>query len=177
MQSAVDVKTTDWVSQWGGSLVGCGLLILGSYLKVPFYPVPFTMQTCALWILAMTLKPKQAVVAVLLFLGLGTAGLPVFGGIANPLWLIGKSGGYLIGFPIAAYLVASAKGKSATIAAIAVGHCVIYLLGFLVLAPFIGAYAALMKGVVIFLPSALLKTVIAYAVVKIYKEKIHEFSR
>lgn len=169
MQIAISSKRAEWTQECGAIVAGCGLLILGSYLRVPTHPVPFTMQTCALWIIALTMKPKQALSAVLLYLGLATVGVPVFGGHANPLWLMGKCGGYLVGFPLAVYLVASFKGKYASIAALLGGHCIIYALGFLGLVPLIGAYAALVKGVLIFLPSDLLKTVIA----QLYKEKVH----
>src|SRR5436305_774791 len=86
------------------SLVGCGLIILGSLAKIPFFPVPFTLQTLALFILALTQSPKQACGSALCYLLLATLGLPVFCGRSNPFWILGKCGGYLVAFPLAAYL-------------------------------------------------------------------------
>lgn len=169
MEHAVPTKRMDWIDSWNVVWLGCSLIVLSSYLKIPFYPISFTMHTCALWVLALMLPARLATGAVILFLGLATVGLPVFGGHANPLWLMGKSSGYLVGYPIAAYLVARFRENQLSCAGIILGHGVIYFLGFLGLLAFVGPVVAFKKGVLLFIPSDLLKIFIAYSVVGFIK--------
>lgn len=174
MDLAVKVKARHEIKEWYFILAGCALLVLGSCLRIPFYPVSFTMQTCTLFILALTLTPKQALQSTLLYLGLATAGAPVFGGLSNPMWLTSNVAGFLIAFPIAAYIAASFKEKNAPIAGIVLGHGIIYLLGFIGLMPILGAYNALVNGVMVFIPSDFLKAVIAYSGVSVFNKVRNE---
>jgi len=76
-----------------------GLLTVGAWLSVPFYPVPMTMQTLSVLIVGGILGPKLGAAAVAGYLVLGSAGAPVFhGGLGGPLLLMGPTGGYLLGF-------------------------------------------------------------------------------
>lgn len=168
MGYAMTVERSD---EWKLTLAGCGILILGAYLKIPFYPISFTMHTCALWIIGLTLPPRLAVRTVLLYLGLATVGLPVFGGHGNPLWMLGKSAGYLLAFPIAVYVVSYLRERGMGLLGIVLGHCVIYLLGFLGLLAFVGPGVAFQKGVLLFIPSGILKTAMAYGAVNYLQEK------
>lgn len=169
MTQVIRLEAADRTDGWKGVLLGCGILILGSYLRIPFHPIAFTMHTYALWMIGLTLPSRQAAGAVILYLGLATVGLPVFGGHGNPLWILGKSAGYYVGFPIAVYLAARMKERNAGIIGIVLGHCIIYFLGFLGLVPFVGPVIALQKGVLLFIPSDLLKAIFAYTTVKKFK--------
>ncbi len=67
--------------------------------------VPITLQTFGVLLAGAVLGPLRGFLAVLLYLALGAAGLPVFsGGAAGLTVLYGPSAGYLIGFPLAAAL-------------------------------------------------------------------------
>lgn len=92
-----------------------GLLTASAWLSVPFYPVPLTMQTLAVLLVGGLLGPRLGVVAVVGYLSLGLAGAPVFhGGLAGPAVLAGPTGGYLIGFVPAAFVMGyAAKWASA----------------------------------------------------------------
>ncbi len=77
---------------------GAVLLTLCSWLTVPG-PIPFTMQSFAVCLLAALLGRRKALQAFALFLLLGAAGLPVFSGFRNGAGvLLGPTGGYLLGF-------------------------------------------------------------------------------
>lgn len=151
------------------ALLGCGLIILCSSVRIPFFPVPFTLQTFAISFLALTQSPKQAAGSVICYLLCATLGLPVFGGHANSLWIVGTCGGYLIAFPIAAYLIAKLAQRSSVFLAVLCGQTVILFLGMLWLIPLFGISVALMKGVVFFIPSDSLKNLVAIGVVKGWK--------
>ena len=49
-----------YTKEIGLSIFGCALIILGASFKIPFCPVPFTLQTLALYIVALTQTPQQA---------------------------------------------------------------------------------------------------------------------
>lgn len=140
------------------ALSGCFLLILGNFIKVPCYPVSFTMQTFFLFMIAFSFPKETALKSVLLYLILATLGVPVFAGKANPLWIFGKGGGYLIAFPIAIWVASHFKPLKGLI----FGHLVIYCIGFLGLLPFVSPLDALVKGILIFIPTDILKASIVY---------------
>ena len=144
------------------AFLGCGLITLCSLVKIPFYPVSFTLQTFAIFVLALTQSPKQAFGSAVCYLLLATIGFPVLCGSSNPLWMCGKCGGYLIAFPLAAYLIAKLRTKKTNpFFAILVGQAVIFFLGFIWLIPFFGVSTAWAKGVLLFIPSDLLKNLAA----------------
>lgn len=76
-------------------------------VPMPFTPVPATLQPVAVLAIGALLGPRMAVAVLVAYLALGMAGLPVFsmgrGGVAH---LFGPTGGYLLAFPIAAWVAA-----------------------------------------------------------------------
>ena len=94
------------------SIVLCGLsialLAVGAFVTVPvpFGLTPFTLQTLALFIILMILSPAEAVIAVAGYLALGALGLPIFSGMTGGFAkLVGPTGGFLIGYLLAAFAV------------------------------------------------------------------------
>ena len=88
------------------ALIGTALLTLAAKIKVPYYPVPITMQTLVVLVLGMAYGARLGAATVLLYLVEGAAGLPVFTGtpergIGIP-YMRGPTGGYLVGFVLAA---------------------------------------------------------------------------
>nr|WP_042473949.1 biotin transporter BioY [Bacillus ndiopicus] len=85
---------------------GAAIIAVLAQVMLPVPPVPFTGQTLAVGLIATILGPRLGTLAVTVYLLLGAAGLPVFagftGGVAK---LIGPTGGYLVGFLPAAYLM------------------------------------------------------------------------
>ena len=75
------------------------LLALCSWIALPFFTLPITMQTFALFACIRILGARRAFYSVLLYLVLGLIGLPVFSGMTGGFAvLFGPGGGYLLGF-------------------------------------------------------------------------------
>jgi len=89
-------------------ILGSILLTISAKIKIPFYPVPMTMQTFVVLFLGITLGPKIGLMTVALYLFEGILGLPVFAGTPEKgigfIYFTGPTMGYLIGFLIATYV-------------------------------------------------------------------------
>ncbi len=84
-----------------------------SLIVIPIGPVPITLQVLFIAYAGLVLGPKRAMLAVLIYLLAGSAGLPIFaGGKAGLGVLFGPSGGFLFGFLILAFFAGLAKNKS-----------------------------------------------------------------
>tara|TARA_B110000971_G_C19822522_1_gene414048 strand:- start:226 stop:780 length:555 start_codon:yes stop_codon:yes gene_type:complete len=94
-------------------LVGTILLAISSKIKIPFYPVPMTMQTLVVLFLGITLGWKLGLATVALYLFEGIIGLPVFSGTPEKglgiVYFSGPTMGYLIGFLFTVYFAGSFK--------------------------------------------------------------------
>jgi len=129
----------DWLRAGALALAGSLLLTLSAKIQVPFFPVPMTLQTGAVLLLAMACGWKLGGSAVLLYLGQGAAGLPVFAGAPEKgiglAYMMGPTGGYLAGFLAAALLCGWlaergwSRGLARTALAMLLGLAVIYALG------------------------------------------------
>jgi biotin transport system substrate-specific component len=90
------------------ALVGSLLLAISSKIKIPFYPVPMTMQTFVVLFLGIAFGWKLAIATIILYLFEGIIGLPVFSGTPEKgvgiAYFVGPTMGYLIGFILAGYL-------------------------------------------------------------------------
>lgn len=109
------------------------LLCLSAWMYLPF-AVPITLQTFVLFWMLGTVKPKTALFTLLVYLTLGLAGLPVFGGFQGGVGVIlGPGGGFLLGFiPCAllcAYLYPKSLHTGYRLAVSGVGIAIIYLCG------------------------------------------------
>ena len=91
------------------ALIGTILLAVSSKVKIPFYPVPMTMQTLVVLLLGITLGWKLGIATVALYLFEGIIGLPVFSGTPEKgiglVYFSGPTMGYLIGFIFTVYFV------------------------------------------------------------------------
>jgi biotin transport system substrate-specific component len=124
------------------------LLTLSAKIEVPFYPVPLSLQTFAVLGLGFVLGSRLAGSAVLLYLIEGAAGLPVFAGTPEKgiglAYLMGPTGGYLVGFLFAAILCGLLAergwGRSviSTLSGMVMGNIVIYALGLFWLGSLLG---------------------------------------
>ncbi|HSW71927.1 MAG TPA: biotin transporter BioY [Chlamydiales bacterium] len=136
-------------------IIGCSLLLIGASIRIPFYPVPLTLHTFALFLIALTQSPKQALYSVSGYLFLLTLGIQ-----GNPFWWMSKCGGYLWAFPIAAYGMAAMRSKIGNFLKLALGSGFILLCGFVWLIPFVGLAVAWKYGLVVFIPSELAKIIV-----------------
>ena len=89
------------------------LLSVFSQLAVPMVPVPINLGLLAVYLCALALEPRWALISVGLFLSMGAVGLPVFAGFrGGPAALFGPTGGYLLGYVCAAGLIAALREKA-----------------------------------------------------------------
>ena len=89
-----------------------GLITLGSWISVPCIPLPFTLQTLFVLLAGIVMK-RYAVFPVSLYVILGALGLPLFhNGVAGVGVLLGPTGGFLIGFAVAALVTGLAYEHS-----------------------------------------------------------------
>ena len=90
------------------TVLGTLVLTISAKIKIPFYPVPMTMQTFVVLFLGIVLGPKIGLLTISLYLFEGIFGLPVFAGTPEKgiglIYFTGPTMGYLIGFLVAVYL-------------------------------------------------------------------------
>ena len=107
MELIKELKQSKTVKNVLIALVGTILLAISSKVKIPFYPVPMTMQTLVVLFLGITLGWKLGVATVALYLFEGIIGLPVFSGTPEKgvglIYFSGPTMGYLVGFLFTAY--------------------------------------------------------------------------
>lgn len=133
----------------------------------PFTPVPITLQTLGVSLLAITLGKKKAPLAVIAYLIEASMGAPVLAnGLSNPFWMFGLRAGYLFGFVFSAFLVGyllekNRKNLLFSILSISVGEVVTFLFGTLWLSFYVGKEQALALGLFPFIPGTICKIVMA----------------
>jgi len=163
-----------------GVLMALGALCVALFSQVviplPFTPVPVTGQTLAVLLVGALLGSRRGAGSLLMYLGSGVMGLPVFStGMAGLARLAGPTGGYLVGFVAAAFLVGLlcerwvARRPAALLLVLAIGSAVIYLFGVSWLAVTVGAEKSLALGLAPFVPGDLLKISLAAVVLQSYR--------
>ena len=152
------------------------LTALGAQVQIPLTPVPITMQTFFVLLGGLILGSRLGASAQTLYVALGALGVPMFaGGALGFACLLGPTGGYLVGFVGAAWLVGQLargldpKGPRAAwqvMAVLAAGTVAIYVPGVYWLARMtgMGFRSALVAGVLPFLATDALKAVLAASV-------------
>lgn len=165
VRSFTDIKLKSKV--WNELLVVFGgvlLLFAASQIEIPLKPVPITLQTVAVILIGLTYSPRRAVEAIVLWLGLCAAGVPVLAGFSGGLVkLVGPTGGYLAGFVIIAYLMPMLKQKfslnswRSDVALTLSGTLVVYTCGVIWLTHLIGFENAFFHGVVPFILPGIVK--------------------
>ena len=88
------------------TIVSCGLLVallvVSCFFTIPLGPVPFTLQTAVIILMALLLTPGQATACCGVYLLMGAIGLPVFSGMTGGFGkFLGPTGGFLVSYPIA----------------------------------------------------------------------------
>ena len=83
--------------------VSAALITICSWISIPLGPVPFTLQTLGILAVMLTVGGRRGTIAILVYLALGAVGVPVFAGFKGGIMsFVGPTGGFLIGFVIAA---------------------------------------------------------------------------
>lgn len=137
-------------------------------IRLPFTPVPIAVQAQVILLLSCLLGSKRAAMAVLTYLFQGAIGLPVFaGGSAGIFVLAGPTGGYLVGYVLAAFVTGflmermTQRNPSRAFMAMGLGNLIVYLFGTAWLSRYIGFQSAILLGVLPFLIGDLLKLLVA----------------
>jgi biotin transport system substrate-specific component len=158
----------------GVALAGSWVLAASSWIEAPMYPVPMTLQTFAVLLVAGLAGGRMAAAMVLAWLAQALIGLPLLaGGAGGPAPFIGPTAGYLAGFVVAAAACGglterpALRGWIAMTAIFLAGHVVILAAGWLRLAGLFGPETAWQTGVLPFLAGSVLKSVLAVAVIKL----------
>ena len=153
------------------ALAGSAILAIAAKISVPFWPVPATLQTLALFTIAALYGRKLAVATLLVYLAEGAAGLPVFATGAGLAYMAGPTGGYLAGFVLAAALTGAAADRGldrkplALFAVNLVGTAIILLLGAAWIGFAFGWDKAIAWGVGPFIATDVIKAALAAAIV------------
>ena len=108
MELAKKIESFNILKKVSFVLIGTLLLTISAKIKVPFYPVPMTMQTFVVVLIGITLGWKLGLATVLTYLFEGAIGLPVFAGTPEKgigiSYMMGPTGGYLIGFVFSVFI-------------------------------------------------------------------------
>jgi biotin transport system substrate-specific component len=156
-----------------GILVAAAALALASQfaLPLPGTPVPLTLQPLVIVLAGLVIGPMDAAMAMVLYLGLGAAGLPVFQPIGAPglARLLGPTGGYLLAYPVAAavagWLGAGRESFASRALAAMAGILVLYVGGIAQLAVLTGSLAtAALVGALPFVAADAVKALVAAAI-------------
>lgn len=153
---------------------GAILTALFAQIQIPMYPVPMTLQTLAVLLIAAAMGPVRAMTSMGLYIAMGAAGLPVFAG-AKALGAVMPTAGYLFGFVIAGAVVGylATRGMAKTPLSVglvfALGSLIIYFFGagWLMVGLGLTFSQALMGGVVPFLIGDAVKAAAAAALLPI----------
>jgi biotin transport system substrate-specific component len=124
------------------AVAGSLLMVLAAKIKAPFWPVPMTLQTLAVLSIGAAYGSRLGAATVMLYIGYGLAGLPVFTNtppVAPGLaYMMGPTGGFLVGFVLMAAIAGWAARRGASwlrlVGGLALAEIVMMTLGFLWLA-------------------------------------------
>jgi biotin transport system substrate-specific component len=149
-------------------LAGSLLVALSAKVQAPTWPVPITLQPWAVLLVGAALGARRGAIALLLYLLEGLAGLPVFAGpVAGPAYFAGPTAGYLLAFPLAAFLVGRLAQRGwdrrpwTALPALLMGHALILAVGFAWLAGVVGLRRGFLDGVARFWIGDVLKILLA----------------
>ncbi len=157
------------------SFAGALLITVAAKVQVPFWPVPMTLQTLAIFAIASAFGMRLAVATMGLYLLQGAAGFPVFAGTPEKgiglAYMAGPTGGYLLGFLVMAAIAgwAADRGWSRNPlklgAAMLAGEAIMLVLGALWLGYLFGADKIVAYGVGPFIVTDIVKLAIAACLV------------
>jgi len=149
------------------------LTAVGAYVTLPMPWVPFTLQVLVTLLAGVVLGARAGALSQGVYVLMGVAGLPVFAGrIGGIQALVGPTGGYILGFVVAAWLVGrvmerdQARRPLRAMAAMGLGIAAIHICGVLVLSFHVGSLERAVAIGLAFLPVDVLKAIAAYTIAK-----------
>jgi biotin transport system substrate-specific component len=165
-------------------LVGSWVIAASSWISAPMYPVPMTMQTFAVLLVAGMAGARLGVAIVVTWLAQAALGLPFLADGAGGLDpFSGPTAGYLGGFVVAVFVCGwlteypRLRRWLPMLGVFLLGHAVILACGWARLAVMFGAEPALDSGVWPFLTGGVLKSVLVVVVVKLAEPRMRALGR
>ena len=158
-----------WAQNLVAVAIGSALLALSAHVQVPFWPVRLSMQSFVVLAIGVACGGRLGAATLLAYCAEGALGLPVFQGGAGIAYMAGPTGGYLLGFLLAATAVGTLadrgvmRTRTGIVAALLLGEALIYLPGVAWLAVLFGPAKAVAFGLTPFLPAEALKLALAAA--------------
>jgi len=145
MELSKNISQTVIIKSLFAIILGSIALIISAKIKIPFYPVPMTMQTFVVLFLGLSLGYKIGLASVSLYLLEGIIGLPVFSNSPEKgvglIYFTGPTMGYLIGFLTATFLASKINSKDNflfILSKLILATSTIYILGLFWLGTLIG---------------------------------------
>ena len=159
------------------------LNVVCSWITVPFFSIPFTLQTFSIFFTLYFLGAKKGTVAIFIYILLGLIGIPVFSGFKSGVpALAGATGGYIIGFLLSgvSYFIFDGKNKFLRIVGLFVGLLLCYVGGTLWFVfvygksgKEIGFFTALTLCVFPFVVFDVLKIILSILLSDVLKKRLH----
>ena len=185
MELVKNLKQTSVYKYFLVILISSTLLAISAKLKIPFYPVPMTMQTFVVLLIGVCFGWKLGGAIISFYLLEGIVGLPVFSGTPEKgsgiLYFFGPTMGYLIGFVLAAMLSGFFKFNKNIILnflKLILSVSIIYFLGVIWLGTLIGWDKPIIDlGVKPFLLAELFKIALLALIVTQFKGKLSFFKK
>jgi biotin transport system substrate-specific component len=182
MSDATSPAASDRVRSTVAAAGFTALIAIGAYISVPIGPVPIVLQNFFVLLAGVMLPRRTAASAVGVYLLLGAVGLPVFsGGTGGFAHLIGPTGGYLIAYLPAAYLISLLSGAGERslprdLLALSLGAVLIFAIGVPWLKASTGMswQAAAGAGLLPFLPGDALKVVAAAFISRAFSSRLRQ---
>ena len=185
MESVKNLKQTNILKYFLIILISSTLLAISAKLKIPFYPVPMTMQTFVVLLIGVCFGWKLGGVIISFYLLEGIVGLPVFSGTPEKgsgiIYFVGPTMGYLIGFVFAAMLSGFFKFNKNLLLnflKLVLSVSIIYFLGVVWLGTLIGWSKPIIElGVAPFLLAEIFKIVLLSLIVTLFNKKLSELRK
>ena len=185
MESVKNLKQINILKYFLIILISSTLLAISAKLKIPFYPVPMTMQTFVVLLIGVCFGWKLGGVIISFYLLEGIVGLPVFSGTPEKgsgiIYFVGPTMGYLIGFIFAAMLSGFFKFNKNILLnflKLVLSVSIIYFLGVIWLGTLIGWSKPIIElGVTPFLLAEIFKIVLLSLIVTMFNKKLSELRK
>ena len=185
MELAKNIKQTKILKSIFLALIGTILLAISSKIKIPFYPVPMTMQTLVVLSIGVILGWKLGLATIILYLFEGLIGLPVFAGTPEKgigvAYFTGPTMGYLLGFIPAVFFAGFIKLNVKynlfykiiyNFIFLTISVSFIYIFGLIWLSNFVPLDKLWILGALPFLPAELFKVLILTLCISLFGKSI-----